>query len=137
MAYDIRRIEYFFTNVDDQPGEAYQLLSVLADLGVNLLSMTVHPVGPMRTQLTLFPEDPLKLKNEAKKAKLSLEGPHTAIMLTGDDEIGALVGVHAKLAGANVNVVYGNCMTDGEGRFSYIVYIKPEDIPRATSALEV
>jgi len=38
MSLTIRRVEYFYTTVKDQPGEAYNLLSWLAELGVNLLA---------------------------------------------------------------------------------------------------
>ena len=57
MAFKIRRVDYFYTTVKDQPGEAYRLLSQLADLGVNLLALTAVPIGPLHTQLTIFPED--------------------------------------------------------------------------------
>ena len=40
MPYRIRRVEYYYTTVEDQPGEAYKLLSRLASLGVNLLAFT-------------------------------------------------------------------------------------------------
>ena len=45
MAYRIRRVEYYYTTVEDQPGEAYKLLSRLASLGVNLLAFTAV-LGP-------------------------------------------------------------------------------------------
>ena len=35
MAFNIRRIDYFYTTVKDQPGEAYKVLSLLASLGIN------------------------------------------------------------------------------------------------------
>jgi hypothetical protein len=76
MAYGIRRVEYFHATVVDQPGEAYKVLSVLAGLGVNLLAFTAVPVGPDRTQITLFPEDPGKMKSEAQKARMVPDGPH-------------------------------------------------------------
>jgi hypothetical protein len=137
MGQNIRRVEYFYTTVEDQPGEAYKLLSLLKDLGVSLLAMSLFPVGPLRTQLALFPEDSLKMKEEARKAKISLEGPHPALMVTGDDELGALIEVHERLAGASVNVVSANAVTDGKNSYGYVIYIRPEDIQRAASALDI
>ena len=55
MAFRIRRVDYFYTRVKDQPGEAYTVLSKLVDLGVNLLAFIGVPMGPEVTQLTLFP----------------------------------------------------------------------------------
>lgn len=137
MAHKIRRVDYFYFTVDDQPGEAYKLLSLLNSLGVNLLALTLLPMGPSRTQIAVFPEDPGKLKQEAERAKLILDGPHPALMATGDDELGALVGLHEKLAAANVNVVSSTAVTDGKGDYGYVVYVRPEDYPMAASALEI
>jgi len=117
MAFKIRRVEYFHTTVVDQPGEAYKVLSALASLGVNLLAFTAVPVGPDSTQLTLFPEDRAKMVNEAKKAGMALDGPHRAILLQGDDELGALAGIHRELAHAGLNVVAATGVADGRGAF--------------------
>ena len=137
MAYRIRRVEYFYAQVKDRPGEAYKILSLLADLGVNLLAFNAVPIGPKRTQLTMFPEDSHKLEHEAKKSGLSLDGPHSAILVQGDDELGALAGIHAKLFQENINIFASNGVTDGTGSFGYIVYVRQEDYERAAKALEL
>ena len=137
MAFRIRRAEYFYTTVEDRPGEAYELLKELAALGVNLLAMNGVPVGPDRTQLTLFPEEPARLVNAARQAGLPLDGPHRALLVQGDDEMGALAGVHAKLFHAGVNVFASNCVTDGRGAYGYVIYVRPEEYDRATKALEI
>jgi prephenate dehydratase len=49
MAFRIRRVEYFTCTVQDRPGEAYKLLSQLADLGLNLVEFTAVPMGPLRS----------------------------------------------------------------------------------------
>jgi hypothetical protein len=137
MAYRIRRVEYFHTTVVDQPGESYKVLSALAGLGVNLLAFTAVPVGPDTTQLTLFPEDPSKMRSEAQRAGMALEGPHQAILVQGDDELGALAVVHEKLYRTGVNVYASNAVSDGFGRYGYLIYVRPEDYERAARALEV
>jgi len=137
MAFRIRRAEYFTTTVQDQPGEAYKLLSQLADLGLNLLAFTAIPVESLRAQLTLFPEDPLKMTQAARKAGLVLDGPHPAILVQGDDELGALARIHAKLYEAGVNVYASSGVADGRGSFGYVVYVSPDDYERAVSALGV
>jgi hypothetical protein len=137
MAFSIRRVDYFYTWVEDQPGEAYKLLSVLADVGVNLLAFTAIPVGPMRTQLTLFPDETPKMANAAKKAGVALDGPHRALLVQGDDKLGVLADVHAKLFQAGVNVSASSGVTDGRGCYGYIIYVRPEQFDQAASALEV
>ncbi len=137
MAFTIRRVSYFYTAIQDRPGEAYKLLSQLAEFGINLLAMTAIPVGPVRTQLTLFPEDALKMESEARKAGLELDGPYPALLVQGDDELGALVGIHEQLYQANVNVVAATGVTDGRGNYGYVMYFRPEDIEHAAKALAV
>ncbi|MGD2217760.1 MAG: hypothetical protein PVJ64_13475 [Gemmatimonadales bacterium] len=137
MAIDVRRVSYFHTAVQDRPGEAYKLLTQLAEVGINLHAMTAIPVGPLRTQLTLFPEDASKMESEGKRAGLSFDGPYPALLVQGDDEPGALVGVHEQLYGANVNVVAATGVADGKGRYGYVLYFRPEDFDRAAAALEV
>jgi hypothetical protein len=137
MAYRIRRLDYYHTQVTDVPGAAYELLSSLASLGVNLLAFTAVPVGPEDTQLTLFPEDPHRLQVAAQKAGMRLTGPHPALLVQGDDEMGALAKIHARLAEAKVNVYASTCVTDGAGRYGYVIYVRPEQYERAQQALEV
>ena len=59
-----------------------------------------------------FPEDPAKLVDSAKRAGLVLDGPHRALLVQGDDELGALTRVHAKLGQAQVNVYASSGVTD-------------------------
>jgi len=137
MSYDIRRVEYFNTTVRDEPGEAYQLLNRLAEAGINLLAFTAIPTGSSNTQLTLFPEDSGRLAREAEQARIELDGPHAALLVQGDDELGALVGIHANLAEAGVNVYASTGVSDGRGSFGYVVYVRPEEFPKAAQALGV
>jgi hypothetical protein len=135
MAFHVRRIDYFSTTVRDDPGEAYKLLATLANLGVNLLAFTAVPIGPLHTQLTIFPEDSAKLANEAKMDRLVLDGPHPALLVQGDDELGALAGLHMKLMKANVNVYASTGVADGGGSFGYVIYVRPEQYNLAVAAL--
>ena len=137
MACIVRRVDYFYTTVSDQPGEAYKLLKTLADLGVGLLAFVAVPIGPLRTQLTLFPEDAGKLAREAQNDRMVLDGPHPALMVQGDDELGVLADVHMKLAKASVNVYASTGVADGRGSFGYILYVRPEEFARASAVLGV
>ena len=137
MALTIRKSEYFYTTVVDQPGEAYKILTQLEEIGINLLAFTAIPMGPERTQFTIFPEDKNMLIEAAREAKFTLDGPHPAILVQGDDELGALTDIHNKLYRANINVYASNGVTDGKGSFGYVLYIKPEEYERAADALEI
>ena len=137
MAFKIRRVDYFYTTVKDQPGEAYRLLSQLADLGVNLLALTAVPIGPLHTQLTIFPEDTRMMAAAAEKAGLPLDGPNPALLVQGDDTLGALAGIHEKLYEENVNVYASSGVTDGSGSYGYVLYVRPDKYETAARALGV
>jgi hypothetical protein len=137
MALKIRKADYFYTTVEDQPGEAYKFLNLLAEIGVNLLAFTAIPVGPTRTQFSIFPEETKKLQDAAIKSGLHIDGPHPALLVQGDDELGALADVHKKLSMANVNVYAASGVIDGAGSFGYLIYVRPEQFDKAFSALEI
>ena len=135
MAHSIRKIEYFNTAVKDQPGSSYNLLTQLSRLGIDLEAFVAVPTGPESTQLTIFPDHPRKLITESKRAGIQLDGPYPAILVQGDDELGALEQIHNKLFLANVNVFASMGVTDGKGGFGYIIYIREKDFDRAKEAL--
>lgn len=137
MAYRIRRVDYFSTTVRDQPGEAFTLLSLLASQGISLLAFTAVPVGPAHAHLTLFPEHGPRLLQAARQANIALDGPHPALLVHGDDELGALATIHQRLLEADVNIAASSGVTDGKGTFGYVIYVRPVDYERAASALEV
>ena len=137
MAYTLRRIGYYYTQVRDVPGAAYELLAQLAQLGINLLAFTAIPTGEQSAQLTLFPDDYRHLVVKAGEAGLHLDGPHPAILVRGDDELGALTQIHEKLYRAGINIYASNGITDGSGKFSYLIYIRPESYLKAAEVLEI
>jgi len=137
MATKIRRVEYFNTAVRDEPGSAYRILSDIAGQGVNLLAFTAVPVGPTLTQLTLFPDDPARLKQTAGLARIHLDGPYSALLVQGDDHLGVLAEVHEKLWQAGVNVFASSAVTDGKGDFGYVIYVRPETFESAATALGI
>lgn len=135
MTVQIRRVQYYSTNVGDRVGSAYQVLRDLADNRINMLAFSCVPVGPSALQLTLFPEEPQRLEFAAGKMNLALMPPQHAFLVQGDDEIGALADVHRKLYDAHVNVYASSGVTDAGGRFGYLIYVRPEEYERAAELL--
>ena len=133
----IRHVDYFYVTVKDRPGEAYQILDQLAGLGVNLLALTVIPFGPSTTQMTLFPEDPREFRSITQKVGLKIDGPHAAILVQGNDKVGALAEIHKTLYQAGVNVYATSGVSDGKGNFGYVIYVRPEAFEKATRVLEI
>ena len=137
MAFTVRRIDYFYIMVTESPEIGYEVLSELAEQGLNLVAITAVPFGPARTQLTVFPDDSAKLQHAAQQANIPLDGPHPALVVQGDDEVGALAHVHEKLLDANVHVFASTGVADGRGGYGYIIYVRPEEHERAAEALDV
>ena len=137
MAFTIRRVDYYYANVRAELGAAYRVLSQLAELGVDLLAFTAVPSGPSLAQFTLFPEDAGKLVAEGQRAGLPLDGPYHALLVQGDDELGALAGVHERLVDAGVEIFASSGVTDGRGSFGYVVYVRENQFEQAASALEL
>ena len=136
MGTRIRHVDYYYATVQEAPQQACSLLSRLAELGINLLVFSALPVGPERTQLTLFPEDADKLRHVAAQANLALDGPHPAILVQGDDELGALAGIHSRLGEYGVAVYASNGVADGYGHYGYVLYVRPEEVDKAVEALQ-
>ncbi len=137
MASKIRRVEYFTTTIPDRPGQACELLSQFAKLGVNLVGMTAIPMGPESTWLTLYPSDSNLLLRAAQRMNITLNGPQHALLVQGDDEMGALAAVLAKLAEAGVNIFATYAVADGKGHYGDIINVRAEHYDRAVKTLQL
>ncbi|HEX9736999.1 MAG TPA: hypothetical protein VGG06_33955 [Thermoanaerobaculia bacterium] len=90
------------------------------------------PLTSAQTQFVLFPEDPARFEKSATKIGMCLTGPQKALLVQGEDRLGALVEVHRRLLDARVNVYGSNGVADGRGGYGYVLYVRPEDF-RATA----
>jgi hypothetical protein len=137
MTANIYSVDYYYTTVEDQPGQGCRFLETLAREEVNLVAFNAFPVGKDRTQLVIYPLNATWLGDVARQEGLRLVGPHHAFIVHGDDELGALVSIHQKLCDANINVSSANGITDGSGGYRYIMHVHPDDYQRAQEILDV
>ena len=135
MTHRISRAEYFYADVSDELGAAYRVLAALAERGVDLVAFTAVPSGPNRAQFALFPTDATRLQAEARAAALPLNGPYHALLVQGEDELGALARVHERLFEAGVDVYASSGVADGHGSFGYVIYVREDQFDRAAAAL--
>ena len=84
-----------------------------------------------------MPVDPAAFLAAAKAAKLKLKGPKKVFVIDGDDRVGALSEVMAKLGAAKVNVTAVDAVCSGMGRYGALLWVKPRDLKKAASALGV
>lgn len=135
MGDSVREIEYRYTVVDDRPGEGLRVLEALKSAGVNLIALLGFPLGDGRSQIDLVPEDPGALVSAAEAAGVILSTPKRAILVQGDDRVGAAEEHLRKLADQKINVTAVSAVAAGSGRYGMILWVKPEDHDRATRAL--
>jgi hypothetical protein len=134
MPDTVKRVQYFYTEVPDKPGEGARILSMLKEAGVNLLAYSGFPKG-RRTQIDFIPADVAAFRVAARKAKLTLVGPKTGFLIQGEDRPGVLAEIIAKLAAAKINVTACDAVAAGEGRYGAILWVKPQDVQKAAKVL--
>ncbi len=130
-------VDYYYTTIADRPGQGCHFLKMLAAGEVNLLAFNAFPVSSDRTQLVIYPLNSTWLGELARRQGLTLHGPHHAFLVQGDDELGALVTIHDKLCDAGINVASSTGLTDGRGRYRYIMHVQPEEYDHALKVLGV
>ena len=135
MADTVRGIDYYYVTVPDAPGEGQRILLSLKDGGVNLLAFLGFPLGGGQSQIDLVPEDPESLRDAAERAGITLNGPKRAFLIQGDDRVGAVADITAKLAEANINLTAAAAASAGSGRYGMIVWVPDADYERAAEAL--
>ena len=135
MSVRIRSAPYYYARIEGDPDAAYGWLEELASEEVDLLAFSAVPYGPNHVELTIFPRDPASLQASSLAHGTDLAGPYHALMVQGDDHLGALAGVHHDLRDAGVRIYASTGVTDGSGRFGYIVYVREQDFAAAAAVV--
>lgn len=135
MAETVRGVEYYYVIVSDAPGEGQRVLSALKERGVNLVAYLGFPLGGGQSQIDLVPQDAGSFKAACQQADVTLSDPKRAFLVQGDDQVGAVADVTAKLADANVNVTAAAAAAAGSGRYGMMLWVAAADYDRAARAL--
>lgn len=135
MADTVRGVEYYYVTVPDTPGEGQRILAALKDSGVNLLAFLGFPLGGGQAQIDLIPEDPQALGEAAAQASVTLSEAKRAFLIQGDDRVGAVADITAKLAEADISITAAAAAGAGSGRFGMIVWVPDVDYERAAETL--
>ncbi len=135
MAVTVRMVDGYYTDVEDHHGKGYWLLEHIRQQGVNLIAFSAHPIGSGKSQLHFIVEDTEQLQKAMRQAGSELQGPKRAFLVQGQDEVGAIVDLHAKLAQAEINAHAANGVSAGNGSFGYVLWVEPDDYERAATAL--
>ena len=135
MSLNVRTVQYFYIRIEDSRDKAYDLLAHLASEHVNLVAFSAVPFGPNHVELTIFPDRSDTFIQLAEKLGWAVAGPQHAFLVQGDDNLGALADIQRMLNEADVEIYASSGVTDGSGRYGYLIYFKEEDQARAARAL--
>lgn len=135
MAEVVRRVEYYYTEVKDRPGEGAKVLDTLKAARVNLIAYTGFPTTRGRAQLDFVPSDRRAFLAAARKSGIRLVGPKTAFLIQGDDRIGAVADIVSKMGQARLNVVAMNAIAAGRRRYGAVLWVKPRNVGKAAKIL--
>ena len=134
MPDTIRLVEYYYTTTADKVGEGARLLGMLRDARVNLLALSAFP-SKRKTQVDFVPSDSAAFLAAAKAAKVKLSRPRKAFLAQGDDRLGAMQELLAKLAAAKIGVTAIQGISVGGGRYGAIFWVDQKSVKKAATAL--
>jgi hypothetical protein len=130
----VQRVEYFYVQVPDRPGEGARYLTALGEAGINLLAFSGFPEG-RGSQLDFVPVDPAAFRGFARRSKWKVTGPRRAFLLSGEDRVGVIAEVYGKLAAAKINVTALDAVCAGAGRYGAILWVAARDYRKAATRL--
>jgi len=137
MAEKVRRVDYYYTQVPDTPGEAFKILSRLKESKVNLTAFSAFPTQAGKTQVDLVPEKADALLTAAKSAGITLSERKQGFLIDGDDRVGAVADIMKRLSEAKINVTAIDAVCTGGGRYGAILWVKPTAYDAAAKALGI
>jgi hypothetical protein len=134
MADTVQRVDYFYVQVPNRPGEGARYLGALQEGEINLIAFSGFPEG-RGSQLDFVPADPAAFKRFARKAKWKLTGPKRAFLIAGEDRVGAVAAVYRTLSEARINVTALDALCAGGGRYGAILWVATRDFTKAAKLL--
>ena len=135
MKFNVRRLEYVNIEVDFRVSDASRLLSTLAGSGIDFLAYKATSKKGKRAQFTLFSESAPQIAEVAGKNQFKVDGPYSAIVVSGNEEIGALAAIYERLSQANIDVDESSGIAHINGGYGVVLYVKQEHCDKALVAL--
>jgi hypothetical protein len=136
MANRVRKISYCYVMVPSRSGQGAKVLGALKDAGVNLLAYSGFPARGGKAQLDLVAERIAPIARVARKHGWRLSRTKRGFLIQGEDRLGAVHRQIQKLADAGINIVAGDAVTAGGGRYGMILWVKPRDYAQAARVLK-
>jgi hypothetical protein len=135
MADRVSKVSYCHLEVPSRSGQGAQVLGALAQAGVNLQAFSGFPKGAGKAQVDLVTPDLARVRRIAARHGWRLSKTKRALLVQGDDRVGAVHRQVQKLADRRINVTAADAVSAGKGRWAMILWVKPRDYARAAKAL--
>ncbi len=134
MPETIRQLTYYKVMVPNRTGEGARVLGALHNAGLNLLAFSGFPAGK-KAQFDFIPEDAASFERAAARSGIKAGAKKTVFVVQGEDRVGALADIFAKLAAAKVSFIALDGIAAGMGRYGAIFWVKPKDVAKAARAV--
>jgi hypothetical protein len=135
MADEIRRFDYHYIIIDDDPSRAAGIMTALSESGINLLGFSEFPHGAGKSQLDLIADSADDLAKTALSLGLSLSERKSGFLIQGENRPAAIAGILTRLADAHIGVTALQAISAGAGRFGALLWVKRQDVQKAALVL--
>ena len=134
MPKQIWKVTELIVGVEDKPGAFARVAEVVANGGVNLMAAVGYVESPGVGRIILVPQDTDKAKEALKKAGIADVEIADAVLVQGDDRIGAGRDLAQKIAEKGINVRALNAQALG-GKYQALIRVASEDVDKVLEIL--
>lgn len=136
MADEISRVEFYVGAIPNKTGEGAKVLAAFQEAGVNLIGFLGYRKTARNAEVILFvAEKTPGIAKAAKQAGLALGPKGKGFLVAGEDRLGAVAEIVAKITAAGVNIESLHAVCAGAGRFGAVVTVAGADYRKTTKAL--
>ena len=130
-----KTINYYSVVVANKAGEAARVLGALKEAGVNLTGFWGYPVKGKKAILDIAPEDAKAFQKTVKKLGLEASTKKQALFAAGDDQLGSLLDMTAKITAAGINIHAAQAISSASGQYGAFIQVDEADFKKAKKAI--